>query len=62
MSGMALAPSAAAALLVHPFLVMFKPAVAMSARWDCLVVLFALAEMLLFLGLGLWMAKNRPYE
>ena len=62
LSGMALASSAAAVLMAHPFIVMFKPAVAMSARPDTLVMLFALAETFLFLGLGLWMAKNRPYE
>ena len=62
LSGMALASSAAAVLMVHPFIVMFKPAVAMSAQPDMLVVLFALIETLLFLGLGLWMAKNLRYE
>ena len=62
LSGMALATSAAAVLMVHPFIVMFKPAVAMSAQPDMLVVLFALVETLLFLGLGLWMSKNLRYE
>lgn len=62
LSGMALASSSATVLMVHPFVVMFKPAVAMSAQWDCLVVLFALAETFFFLGLGLWMAKNLRYE
>lgn len=62
LSGMALASSAAAVLMVHPFIVMFKPAVAMSAQPDTLAVLFALAETLLFLGLGLWMAKSKHYE
>ena len=62
LSGMALASSAAAVLMVHPFIVMFKPAVAMSAQPDMLVVLFALIETLLFLGVGLWMAKNLRYE
>ena len=62
LSGMALAPSAAAVLMVHPFIVMFKPAVAMSAQPDMLVVIFAQIETLLFLGLGLWMAKNLRYE
>ena len=61
LSGMALASSAAAVLMVHPFIVMFKPAVAMSAQPD-MVVVFALVETLLFLGLGLWMAKNLRYE
>ena len=62
LSGMALASSAAAVLMVHPFIVMFKPAVAMSAQPDMLVVMFAQVETLLFLGLGLWMAKNLRYE
>ena len=62
LSGMALAPSDTAVLMVHPFIVMFKPAVAMSAQPDTLALLFALAETLLFLGLGLWMAKSKRYE
>lgn len=62
LSGMALAPSGAAVLMVHPFVVMFRPAVAMRAQWDGQVMRFALAETLLFLGLGLWMAKYLRYE
>ncbi len=62
LSGMALASSAAAILMVHPFIVMFKPAVAMSAQPDMLAILFALAETLIFLGLGLWLVKNLRYE
>ena len=62
LSGMALASSDAAVLMVHPFIVMFKPAVAMSAQPDMLVVLFALVETVLFLGAGLWMANNLRYE
>ena len=62
LSGMALASSAAAILMVHPFIVMFKPAVAMSAQPDMLAILFALAETLIFLGVGLWLAKNLRYE
>ena len=62
LSGMALASSDVAVLMVHPFIVMFKPAVAMSAQPDMLAVLFALVETLLFLGAGLWMAKNLRYE
>ena len=62
LSGMALASSAVAVLMVHPFIVMFKPAVAMSAQPDMLAVLFALVETLLFLSVGLWMAKNLRYE
>ena len=62
LSGMALASSTAAILMVHPFIVMFKPAVAMSAQPDMLAILFALAETLLFLSFGLWLAKNLRYE
>ena len=62
LSGMALATSAAAYLCVHPFVLMLKPAVAQSCQPDTLVVLFSLAETLLFLGIGLWMAKNLRYE
>lgn len=62
LSGMALAASAATILMVHPFVVMLKPAVAMSAQPDMLAVLFSLAETLLFLGVGGWMAKSKRYE
>ncbi len=62
LSGMALATSDAAALMVHPFIVMFKPAVAMRAQPDMLAVLFSLAETLLSLGIGLWAAKTLRYE
>lgn len=62
LSGMALANSGAALLLVHPFVIILKPAVAMSARPDPAVVFAALAETLLFLAAGLWLAKYRRYE
>ena len=62
LSGMALASSDVGILMVHPFIVMFKPAVAMSAQPDMLAVLFASVETLLFLCVGLWMAKNLRYE
>lgn len=62
LSGMALASSDAAVLMAHPFIVMFKPAVAMSAEPDSRAALFALAETLLFLVVGLWMAKRKRYE
>ena len=62
LSGMALATSNLPLLMIHPFVVMLKPAVAMSAQPDMEVILFSLAEALLFLGVGLWMAKNLRYE
>ena len=62
LSGMALANSGLTLLLVHPFVIILKPAVAMSAQPDPTVALVALAETLLFLGVGLWLAKYRRYE
>ncbi|MEL7646626.1 MAG: ABC transporter permease [Sedimentibacter sp.] len=62
LSGMALANSNAALLMVHPFVVMLKPAVAMSAQPYRTVILVSLVETFLFLGAGLWMAKNLRYE
>ena len=62
LSGMALANGAAGVLLVHPFVVMLKPAVAMSAQPDNEIGIISLAETILFLGAGLWMAKHLRYE
>ena len=62
LSGMALANSASSLLLAHPFVIMLKPAVAMSAQPDITVTKAAVIETLLFLGAGLWMAKNLRYE
>ncbi|MEA4919965.1 MAG: ABC transporter permease [Clostridiaceae bacterium] len=62
LSGMALANLDMAPLMAHPFVVMLKPAVAMSAQPDSTVILVSLVETFLFLGAGLWMAKNLRYE
>lgn len=62
LSGMALASSNVSLLLVHPFVIMLKPAVAMSAQPDIEIVIIAMAETFLFLGMGLWMAKQLRYE
>jgi len=62
LSGMALANSELDFLMVMPFVVMMKPAVAMSAQPDTPVLVFSMAETLLFLAIGLWMAKNLRYE
>ncbi|MCI8558474.1 MAG: ABC transporter permease subunit [Lachnospiraceae bacterium] len=59
LSGMALAPSNSLWLCVHPFVVMLKPAVAMSAQPDITVVIFSLMETVLFLFTGLWAARKR---
>ncbi len=62
LSGMALANSEFGFLMVNPFVVMMKPAVAMSAQPDKTVIIFSLIETFLFLAVGLWMAKNFRYE
>ncbi len=62
LSGMALANADWNVLLVHPFIVMLKPAVAMSVQPDSKITMTAVAETFLFLGMGLWMAKQLRYE
>lgn len=62
LSSMALANVNLDLLLIHPFVVMLKPAVAMSAKPDITVAAAAVIASLLFLGIGLWMAKNLRYE
>ncbi len=62
LSGMALADSSLNLLLIHPFIIMLKPAAAMSAKPDIAIVIAAVTESLLFLGTGMWMAKNLRYE
>ena len=53
LSGMALVNLGSGLLLVHPFVIMLKPAVAMSAQPDIIVAIAAAIETLLFLGAGL---------
>lgn len=62
LSGMALVNTEWKLLLVHPFVIMLKPAAAMSAEPDAAVVMAALAETIVFSGAGLSMAKYRRYE
>ena len=62
LSGMALAISNNTLLCVHPFVVMLKPAVAMSAQPDIIVAIFSLVETAIFLFFGLWAAKNLRCE
>lgn len=62
LSGMALAGSNVRLLLVHPFVVMLEPAVAMSAQPDNEIVIISMAETFLFLGMGLLMMKHLHYE
>ena len=62
LSGMALANASLAPLMVHPFVLMLKPAVAMSAKPDGMVIAVSVAETVLFLAAALWMAKKKRYE
>ena len=62
LSGMALAASESSLLLFSPFVVMLKPAVAMSAVPDGRVLWTAAAETLLFTGIGLGMTKYLRFE
>lgn len=62
LQNMALVNSSACLLLVHPFVVMLKPAVAMSAQPDNKIVMISMAETFLFLGMGLWMTEHLHYE
>ena len=62
LSGMALANSHLKLLLLHPFVVMLRPAVAMNAQPDIAVAVVAFIETLLFLVICMWLAKNLRYE
>lgn len=62
LSGMALASSDIVLFMASPFIVMLKPAVAMSAQPNTTVVIVSIVETLLFLCSGLWAAKKLHYE
>lgn len=62
LSGMALAVSDNILLCVHPFVLMLKPAVAMSAQPDRIITIFSLAHAAVFLLAGLGAAKRNHYE
>lgn len=62
LSGMALATSDIALFITHPFVVMLKPAVAMSAQPDLTIVIVAFVETIIFLFGGLLTSKVLRYE
>ncbi len=62
LSGMALASSDLMFFMVSPFMIMLKPAVAMSAKPNMLVIVISLVETIIFLCSGLWTAKHMHYE
>ena len=57
LSGMALAAPNNVLLCIHPFVIMLRPAVAMSAQPDIIVMIFSLVETAISLFFGLWAAK-----
>lgn len=62
LSGMSLANYPTNLLLLHPVVLMLRPAVAMSAAPNQMISMFALAETIIFLLGGLWMAEKLHYE
>lgn len=62
LSAMSLASSEISLFLAHPFILMMKPAVAMSTKVNMTAVLISLTETALFLFAGLWTSKNLSYE
>lgn len=62
LSGMALVSTDMTVFLVHPFVIMLKPAVAMSAYPDKKIIIFSLAETIICLCMGLVFAKTKQYE
>jgi len=62
LSGMSLVNYPTNYLLIHPVVLMLRPAVAMSAAPNQVISMVAIAETLIFLLGGLWMAKNLRYE
>ena len=62
LSGMALATSDITWLCIHPFVIMLKPAVSMSAHPDVTIMIASWAESIIFLFTGLWTAQTLRYE
>lgn len=62
LSGMALAMPDNIWLCIHPFVMMLKPAIAMSAQPEPVVIILAVTETVLFLDAGIWTTKNMRYE
>lgn len=62
LSGMALATSDIGLFMIHPFVVMLKPAIAMNAHPDNTVVIVSLVETVIFLFAGLSAARMKRYE
>lgn len=62
LSAMALASVDSPLVLAHPFVLMLKPAIAMSAQPDFLAIAVSAAQTVIFLTAGLWLSGRRRYE
>lgn len=62
LSAMALASVDSPLVLAHPFVLMLKPAIAMSAQPDFLAIAVSAAQTVIFLAAGLWLSGRRRYE
>ncbi|HIU74698.1 MAG TPA: ABC transporter permease [Candidatus Pelethocola excrementipullorum] len=62
LSAMALATVKTELLLIHPFVVMFRPAVAMSAEPNPMIVVVSIVETNLFFAAELYVSKELRYE
>ncbi|WP_242370148.1 ABC transporter permease [Adlercreutzia muris] len=62
LSAMALASVDSSLVLAHPFVLMLKPAIAMSAQPDFLAIAVSAAQTVIFLAAGLWLSGRGRYE
>ncbi len=62
LSAMALASVDSPLVLAHPFVLMLKPAIAMSAQPDFLAIAVSAVQTVIFLAAGLWLSGRRRYE
>ena len=62
LSAMALASVDSPLVLAHPFILMLKPAIAMSAQPDFLAIAVSAAQTVIFLAAGLWLSDRGRYE
>lgn len=62
LSGMALATAPTNLALIHPFVVMLRPAVAMDAKFDLTVVVIATIQTIVLLTAGLLISQKARYE
>lgn len=62
LSAVALQADNAKYFLTHPFIVMFKPAVAMTAKSDLVVILTAIVETIVFFAIGIVISENKKTD